>query len=60
MVDKMRKVKVEIKSKITVVVDEDADFTEEMDNIDCTFTTESDKTDILRTEITDWKVLDSK
>ena len=55
-----RKVYVNVTTRLIFRVDEGSSVTEVLENMDCSFTSDSDNADILETEILDWEVVDSK
>lgn len=56
----MRKVAVDVKTRVWVEMDEGIEVTEVMENMDYGFQSETEGADIIDTQIEDWEVLDSK
>ena len=56
----MRKVYINVKTRLILSVDEGVDVGEVLENMDYSFTTEETRADILDTEIKDWEITDSK
>jgi hypothetical protein len=56
----MRKVTIEIKVKLLLNVDENADMTDVLDDIDYEFVSNHDSAFVVDTEITDYEVKDSR
>ena len=55
-----RKVYVEAKVKLIVRIDEDADTTEVLDELEYSFSDTTGKAQVEDTEIRDWEITDSK
>ena len=55
-----RKVYVNLTTRLIFRVDEGQSIYEVLENMDYSFTSDSDNADILETEILDWEVVDSK
>ena len=56
----MRKVYVEVTSRLIIDMDDGTEVTEVLENMDYNFTSQTDSADIVDTEIRDWEVQDSK
>ncbi len=55
-----RKLYVNLTTRLIFRVDEGSSITDVLENMDYSFTSDSDNADILETEILDWEVVDSK
>ncbi|MDD1710957.1 MAG: hypothetical protein LUQ37_08645 [Methanoregulaceae archaeon] len=56
----MRKVYVTVTTRLIIRADEGVNIESVLENMDYNFTSQTDGADIEDTEITDWKVTDSK
>ena len=56
----MRKVYVDVKVHLIVNLDEGIEVNEVLEEMDYTFSSETDGADIVDTEITHWEIIDSK
>ena len=58
----MRKVYVEVKTRLIIQADDNQNIEEVLENMDCSFTSmpPHDGAEIIDTEIQDWKITDSK
>ena len=55
-----RKVYVNVTTRLIIRVDEGSSVNEVLENMDYSFTSDSDNADIQETEILDWEIVDSK
>ena len=56
----MRKVYVNVKTRLIIEMDEGIEVAEVLDNMDYNFTSNNDEAEITDTEIKDYEVIDSK
>jgi hypothetical protein len=60
MEEQMRKVYVEVKTRLIIQADEDTEIADVISEMDYDFTSQTDGADIVDTEIRDFEVTDSK
>ena len=56
----MRKVYVNVTTRLIIRANDDQDITEVLENMDYDFSSNSDGADIEETEVKDWEIKDSK
>ena len=56
----MRKVTVKVEVTLQIDADEGVEITEVLENMDYSFTSQTEGADIQNTEIRDWEITDSK